>query len=289
MVIFDFHKTTCFSGESEVLKILYTMRKNYLMLLIVLALGCKQNKEQHDSATSEDEMPAIEFVGKSLTEKDFPECETEDCPEITINYLEVNDSEFSEGINKKIEDFVIASFQISEAYPQTNSVENAAENFIASYKDDVAQFPEIAGRYVVQIDVKEIYRSPGIISLELRQYLYTGGAHGNGTTTFLNVDQSNGKTLNLNDLFEDQKEFEEFAKKQFYQKHGIPENESVNSTGFWFENDTFYLPETVGFTLDDLVFIYNNYEITSYADNPVEFRISKSDANQFLKPQYNIK
>lgn len=265
------------------------MRKNYLMLLIVLVWGCKQNKEQPDSITSEDRKSTIEFVGKSLTENDFSECETEDCPEITVNYLEVNNPEFAEGINKKIEDFVIASFQISEAYPQTDSVENAAKNFIASYMDDVAQFPEIAGRYVVQIDVKEIYRSSRIISLELSQYLYTGGAHGNGTTTFLNIDQSNGKIIDLNDLFENQKEFEDFAKKQFYQKHGISENESVNSTGFWFDNNTFYLPETVGFTLDNLVFIYNNYEITSYADSPVEFKITKSDANQFLKPQYNIK
>lgn len=259
------------------------------MLLVILIMGCNQNKKQNDFTNSKEKETTIEFVGKSLTEKDFKECETKECPEITVNYLEANDSEFSESINKKIVDFAITSFQISKAAPQTNSVESAAKKFITSYMDDVSEFPEIAGRYVVQIDVKEIYRSSEIISLELSQYLYTGGAHGNGTTTFLNIDQSSGQILNLNELFDNRMNFEKFAENKFHQDYQIPENESINSTGFWFKNDTFYLPQTVGFTLDNLVFIYNNYEITSYADSPVEFKISKEDANRFLKPQFNIK
>lgn len=260
----------------------------YFVLFNVLLVSCNKNKKQAQEAV-ETEVQTVDFTMKSLTEKDFSLCESQKCPEITINYLQAHaDASSSESINSKISDFVIASFQMDEEAATKETVEEAAKQFITLYHDDLARFPDIAGVYSARIDVKEIYRSSEIISLELSQYLYTGGAHGNGSTTFLNVDPKDGRTLSFEDIFVDGNEFEKFAEKKFREKNNIPPSESINSTGFWFEEDAFYLPKTVGFTLDSLVFIYNNYEITSYADSPVEFKVPRSEANQFLKPQYNL-
>lgn len=267
------------------------MKRNFYFLLLSLLFSlvlnsCKKDKKQEEN--DEIETEAVSFTMKSLTERDFSSCESQKCPEITINYLQADDGVKASGsINSKISEFVTASFQIEDA-PENETIEDAANRFIKLYQDDIARFPDITGVYSAQIDVKEIHRTSELISLELSQYLYTGGAHGNGSTTFLNVDPKDGRSLNLEDLFNDFDEFKKFSEKKFREKNKIPLSEPINSTGFWFEDDVFYLPETVGFTLDNLIFIYNNYEITSYADSPVEFKISKSDANQFLKPKYNL-
>lgn len=262
--------------------------KFYFLLSVSIVFGCKQDKDKSSKKDENSEIP-VEFALESLTEKDLSVCDSVTCPEITINYLQVKeDSSTSEKINKKIQDFVITSLDIKEDAPKSKSVQDAATNFANIYLEDIAKFPDIVGVYTAQVDVKEIYRSPHLISLELSQYLFTGGAHGNGSTVFLNVDPENGNTLQLDDVLKNREEFNAFAEKRFRNQHKISSEESINSTGFWFEQDRFYLPETVGFTLDSLVFVYNNYEITNYADSPVEFKIPREEAKTYLKTEYNL-
>src|SRR5690606_30116260 len=124
--------------------------------------------------------------------------------------------------------------------------------------------------------------SPTLISLEMAQYLYTGGAHGYGSTSFMNIDPKTGEELSLEKLIQDTSKFTSFAEDEFRKQQNIKKNQSINDLGFWFEGDTFYLPETVGFTDDSMIFIYNQYDIASYADGPIELKISLSQAKPFL-------
>ena len=63
----------------------------------------------------------------------------------------------------------------------------------------------------------------------------------------------------------------------------IPEDKPINSTGFWFENNTFYLPESIGFTKENVILLYNQYEIASYSSGPVELEISLEKVLPYLK------
>ena len=76
--------------------------------------------------------------------------------------------------------------------------------------------------------------------------------------------------------------FTAFAEKKFRSEQNIAKDQSINENGFWFENDTFYLPESVGFTQDSLIFVYNQYDIASYADGPIELKIAMKEAEPFL-------
>ena len=136
--------------------------------------------------------------------------------------------------------------------------------------------------YVAEVSVKELYRSDDHISLELSQYLFTGGAHGYGSTSFLNVDPETGEELGFNELFIDHKAFLAFAEGKFREQQKISPQQSINDHGFWFENDIFYLPNSFGFTADSIIFIYNQYDIASYADGPIELKISRKEAAPYL-------
>ncbi len=58
--------------------------------------------------------------------------------------------------------------------------------------------------------------------------------------------------------------------------------ESINSTGFWFENDRFYLPESIGLSKTNLLLVYNQYEIASYAGGPVALKIPLEELKEYL-------
>ncbi|MDN3722960.1 DUF4163 domain-containing protein [Aequorivita sp. SDUM287046] len=241
-------------------------------LIALITVGCEREKK-------------IEISSESFTENELPICENSNCPEITINYVEVfGDPEISEKINGKIKNFIFTSLLMGEdTIPTAKTIQEAATGFVKNYKEDKAQFPDMAGEYFAEISVTEIYRSEEHICFEIRQYLYTGGAHGYGTTSFKNIDPKTGEEIPFQKLFKDKKEFATFAEKKFRHEQKIAQEQSINGTGFWFENDKFYLPESVGFTQDSIIFVYNQYDIASYADGPIELKIAVEEAKPFLR------
>lgn len=248
---------------------------NYKIILLsligIFTFGCEQDRN-------------IEVASESLTENELEICENQKCPEITINYLQAfgNDAT-ADRINKKIHDFIIGSLMFEENSNQTaETIDEAATNFAKIYFEDLSRFPDMAADYSADISVSEIYNSPTLICFEMRQYLYTGGAHGYGTTSFLNIDPETGKELTSDELFKNKEKFTALAEKEFRKQQNIKKTQSINDLGFWFEKDTFYLPETVGFTADSLIFVYNQYDIASFADGPIELKIPIVDAKPFL-------
>lgn len=278
--------------EIQVRKTIVSMKWKFYGLLLfgVLVIGCNQNKKNNNDSENVIQQFAddyrMEFSFASITEKDLALCEKQRCPEITINYLQAKGDQVSyDNINEEIKNFVIASLHTSVNGIAPKTIKDAAIAFSNRFHEDITEFPDTAAEYSAIIDVNEIYNTSHLVSLELTQYLYTGGAHGNGSTVFLNINPRNGKRLNFKDLIKNEQEFLAFAEKKFRDEHNIPADQPINSTGFWFEDEKFFLPESVGFTIDDLIFIYNDYEISSYAESPVELRIPREEAQRFLKIQ----
>lgn len=243
-----------------------------LLLIGMFVISCEKERN-------------LEMTSESLTENELGICKDRNCPEITINYLHASGKkEIAEKINKRIDDFIIESLMYEEDSPQTaSSIEEAASNFARIYFEDESRFPDMAADYFAEISVSEIFSSDTLISFEMRQYLFTGGAHGFGTVSFLNVDPKTGNEFTLDDLVKDKKRFTALAEKEFRHQQNIQKDQSINERGFWFEEDTFYLPQTVGFTSDSLIFVYNQYDIASYADGQIELKIPMTEAKPLLK------
>jgi len=243
----------------------------FYLLTITLFLSCSKG------------VPLI-FTSESFTENSLELCKNIGCPDITINYVKVNgNSEASEKINSEISTAIISALHIEdESEPRAKTIPEAAERFIKSYRMDSADFPDMSAEYFAEINATETYNSKKLVSIQLQLYLYTGGAHGYGNTTFLNFDPQTGAKIALEDLFENLEDFTLIVEEKFRDANNIPKGESINDTGFWFENEVFYLPETIGFTKTDLILLYNQYEIASYADGPITLKIPIQEVTKYL-------
>ena len=229
------------------------------------------------------EIPLV-FSSESFTEDTLDMCKNIGCPEITINYVEaLGEEAVSEKINSEIRTFIITALNIGDdSIPKAKTIAEAASYFIKTYRMHSAEFPDMSAEYIAELYVSESYLSKEVLSLQFKQYLYAGGAHGNGTTTFMNFDSRTGIKIPSEALFKNIKNFTVFAEKKFKEAQEISRNSSINSTGFWFKDDVFYLPETIGFTENALVLIYNQYEISSYSQGPIELEILMAEALPFL-------
>ena len=246
----------------------------FLGLLFITFLSCKKET-------------TVQLSSKSFTEKDLQICQKDPCSKITIDYIVVDgEEEISNNINSQIKKQIIEAIFLGEDdKPSAKTVEDAALQFIKAYRDHKNEF-EYELEYEAEITLSKKSINDELLSIQFQNYLFTGGAHGYGSTYFKNFEIRTGNEIKVKDFFTDFDGFKIMAEKAFRKQHNIPENESINATGFWFDKDTFTLPETMGISKNELLFIYNPYDIASYADGIIQFKISKKEATPYLKKKF---
>ncbi len=234
---------------------------------IFLLIACKKDEQQ-----------SIRF--EKINQEFKSNCDTDHCAIVALDYITFTGYEEVVGpINRTIKNTII-SF-LSQDKINSPSIKDAASHFLQSYENDKREFPDLYP-YDVEITIEVSLLSSDIISVKNKQYAYTGGAHGNATITFLNFDPETGDKISLKSLFNNVEAFTKIAETKLREQYQIQKNQPINSTGFWFEEDRFSLPETIGFTETEVLLIYNPYEIASYADGFIEVTIPKQEVEPYL-------
>jgi hypothetical protein len=240
-------------------------------IIIVLLVGCKKEEQE------------LEFEVLSIDQVSEENCipEEENCTFISIQIPWALDSETrSKKINRKIEEHIIQLIDYQEE-KNFNSLEDLSEKFIDDYETSAREFPEFDIPWEASVEGRISHRSPDLISIEFDLALFTGGAHGYTSVSYLNFDSKTGDQLLTKDIFED--EFKSYAEKLFRQKNDIPEDQPINSTGLFFENDSFQLPQNIGFSKNKVILRYNAYEVASYAEGGIQLEIPMKDVEEFIK------
>ncbi len=249
------------------------MKKILIFVVLALLISC-----------GEDKSAEISFSTSEFSAEDFETCKDNKCPEIEIDYLVAEGKQqISAKINKNLEKIQIGFLANDPDHPIPSSFKEALENFIADYQDFRADYPKFPAGYEVRITEEIAYLSEEIIVIKTKHYLFTGGAHGYQAINFSTFSLETGQLLKPKDLFRDVSGFTNYAEKKFREKYEIPANDSINSTGLFFENDKFSLPKNIAILENEVVLIYNPYEAAAYAQGEMLLRFSKSDVKQWLK------
>lgn len=222
------------------------------------------------------------FEKQKIATETLLDCKKKECASIKINLVQVLDNTPAcKTINSEIEKAASSVLTIEEDQSYSN-IDQAVKGFNRSYEDASNEFPEEIPPYEATVDCELSFQGKTMISVIMDSYIFTGGAHGYGAVSFINLDTKTGKPIKNKDLFKDYSAFMEYAERVFRSKYEILQNESINSTGFFFDNDTFALPENIGITNTEVILYYNAYEISSYAEGPIEIKINKQDAASYF-------
>lgn len=222
--------------------------------------------------------------GKKLTFQplNLDETRCSECPEVAIripNALE--NSKAARTINSALKEEIIEILNYDDE-TEASSIKEAVKSFSDGYWELKKLYPEETTSWEAKIEGKITYEDPVLLTIELNSYLFTGGAHGYTSKRYLNFDKRKGKELENWQLFRDREDFQEFAERKFRNQESIPLEKPINSTGFMFERDSFYLPENIGFTDEGVKLLYNPYEVASYADGPIILTLPFKEVKPFL-------
>lgn len=245
-----------------------------IFILFLIVTSCAEDKEKK-------EIP-LQFKKENILKKAGANCDTAeyDCTVISLDVVKaVGQEDVSTALNKALEEHVI-KLVTSEPDPEIDNLEALSEKFVSDYKEAAADFSE-EPPWEAYVNESIYKKSEDLVSIGITTEIFSGGAHGYKTLTFLNFDPKTGDLYSKEDLFTPG--FKDHVEAIFRKEQNIPQEENINSTGFWFENDTFHLPENIGFEDDKVILIYNSYEVAPYATGDIYMGIPIGEVKPFLK------
>ena len=209
------------------------------------------------------------------------------CVEIGITYPEF-DSASNDSVKNKLNKFIeeaILYYSYGETTPQ--NINQLMEQFVEHYQDFLLEMPDYAVAWKQTNEVKVILNSPLILSLEFFDYNFMGGAHPNTEIAYENFDTQTGDKIYLQDLFVNNYEevLNKIGEKKFREARSIPSNKNFDSIGFWFDNNKFVLTDNFALSKNNLVFLYNSYEVAPYAMGRTKIEIPYGELKDIIKPE----
>lgn len=240
---------------------LYQILKNYIVSVLILSLFFTCGEEIY-----------IDFLEEQIA--------TSEAAEISINFPKAKgNAVVSEAINNTIKNHIVNQTNLSEDSLTNLSIADAVDRFNTEFKNFKTNFPDSAQKWEAFIDGEVTYRSADVICIAINSYLDTGGAHGNTNVKFFNFNPQTGELYSKQELIDN---FEGISVLIENKLHENLKSNSGDVTEDFFFGKNFQLPESIGYSDEGLIILYNPYEIASYSQGIIEFTIPYNEVDAFM-------
>jgi len=208
------------------------------------------------------------------------------CVHVELTYVELvsGPEDVRERINAAIRDAVVSRPRDDLTLTPTEY----ADHFVSGYEQVRREAKDFQQRWTLSKTVKVSRNSPPAISLEYSEWSFTGGAHGNFATTYLNFDAVTGEPLKLGSIVNpgSMARLTAIAEAHFRKQRELAADASLKSAGFWFPEGRFQLSPIFGLSEKELIFQYNIYDVAPYAMGPTTVTIPLTEIRALLRPAF---
>ncbi|MCC6865596.1 MAG: DUF3298 domain-containing protein [Ignavibacteria bacterium] len=261
-----------------------------LFLLVTFFLAC--GKKNNEGSTSEVKQTTTESKNSddaSLKFKDmtflksYNNCSPNDtCTYFKVDYIEVISGKNKDKINKLINNILISNISYGET--RVSSIQAAADSFMTQFVTSRKEYPDAPRFWYLESSVSVEAELQNIITFSSANSSYMGGAHPYSYFEYYNVNKETGDTLTLSNLFASgfEKKLNHLIDAKFRKDNNLKPGDDLAEKGGLFENKITF---NYNYRLSkdgSITFHYNQYEIASYAQGPIEVTLSKEDIAPLL-------
>lgn len=163
--------------------------------------------------------------------------------------------------------------------------DDIASSFIRGYNEFYLENPGTAQWWYLLIDIKVIRQLHNYVALEYIHSDYAGGAHGNTSISYINFNPKTNTAITIDTLILPNKKADllKLAEGIFRSDEKISATEPLEKR-YFFTNGKFSLPQSFYVGKEGLVFLYNPYEIKSYAEGTTKLVIPFESLKNIAKP-----
>lgn len=243
----------------------YGLRTYIVLCVFYIGLSSCNNKTGSFSSNTDTLSYTIKEVVVGDTSKTFAK----------ITYPYFLDEDENTGINT----FLLTSFTKDS---KNSSYQEVCEEFIKQYDSLAKEDLDYTQDWTSDQSVKVNFQQYPFISLSNTIYEYTGGAHGNYGTFFINYNCKTQTTIELKDLFdvEQIKSLTKIAEQIFRKQEGL--NEGDDYKDYFFDNGIFVIPSNFSIRKDGLLFQYGIYEIKPYVEGTTDLFVPYGAINSLI-------
>jgi hypothetical protein len=221
------------------------------------------------------EQPRFSYT-MSQFKKSSPDCKISDstfCASYEVNYPVF--AGLSDSTKIKLQNAINANVSMGNPEAEGWTMDMVANNFIDNFESFKKESPELSSSWYYKADVAVETLVDTLLSLSVKDEFFTGGAHGGGGKYFISINPITAKQVTLNTVLKNgyTEALRAEGEKAFRQNHHLLDTASLMENGFEFPQNKFGLNDNYGFTREGIVFVFNSYEIASYAEGPTEILI----------------
>lgn len=180
-----------------------------------------------------------------------------------------------------------------------DAMEYYAENYKLNFRSDNAyietESKEIGKRLIELLDasfedfrMETTYNDDGFFCFTLTKSSYSGGAHGMKFEKAYIVDEQKGELIGFYDIFENADAIQALLVETIVKKYGVQQYDDLYEYGF-FGFSEFSMTENITLTKEGVTWIFNPYEIASYATGIIEVTIPYEDLDSYIGKTNPIK
>ncbi len=253
----------------------------FSLISLVFLFSCNTNPTQQENEEGASSSDTLAYEFETIRYESALPAESPDTANqktyFVASYPKFQDSSLNAYIRK------IASFSNNPDI-EYHSLEEAGQGFIREFEDYQQLDYSSPWAWFKNIQVKIEENRPPYLGLAVQYEDFMGGAHGNYGTTFGNYHLDKKRAIQLTDIIrEDQLDsLRAIAETIFMEQEKLADNDF---TSYFFQDDVFALNENFLLRDSSLLFLYNVYEIKSYAEGITELEIPYKDIHHLMTPE----
>lgn len=209
--------------------------------------------------------------------------------EISFEYLESkSNDEYGNWLNLELKKISGVTSQVDRSI----GFKNIAAAYFKDYKTQVAEQQKNSRdndfqawmNYTNNSQQSVNYNDNGYVVIDFLADAYTGGAHGNYSSVMFCLDVKNKKQMVLSDIIKiDSNTLQSILERNLRKEYNIKAKDALNTVLF----DDFIKPnKNFYFNANGIAFMYNPYEVASYAQGQIVVFIPYSDIKAYLVPAF---
>jgi hypothetical protein len=236
---------------------------------------------------SNEQVPAINtdtliYTYKTLKQRD-PACGNKpdsECALVDIKYPEFH---HNSALNDSVKHKLLTMFWSDSLSVTDTSLQKFAKDFISLSVKDTIKNPSAV--YTVESSAVVERQDSSLTTIYFSGHSYAGGAHGGNDYSFINWNTKTAKAIKLTDLFIDgyNEKLTQIAEKIFRKQEKLSDTASLKEN-YFFKNAKFALNNNFLITPTGLIFLYNEYEIKSFAAGVTQLSIPYEQIKLLLRP-----
>lgn len=258
------------------------MTKRFIVAMItLLALyGCERGQPPQVD-TAEPLSPVGKLTPERQTfERQADNCtENEECSSVSVTWEVFKQQP---ALNKAILNQLLLQLQGDDAQQTaTQSLEEIATAFLV----EAAEVEQISSaRWQLNGDAERLGRRGDLLTVEIKTYRYTGGAHGIPSVAWFNWDLSDDKQVSLPQVIREGEEQKFWELAEEAHQHWLDEQTGIDAE--YRESWPFQRSEDFRFNNDGIVLLYGVYALGPYALGPVQLTIPWQQLQDVVREQY---